>query len=76
LIDVAFYYFVRNSVVALLEALFARIFSLDSSISVVFGHFFLCVCKVSNTNEGASTRQHFMEIVFEIEGCQAGWYNY
>jgi len=38
-----FYYFVRNSPVALLEALCARIFSWDSWISVFFWHFFLCV---------------------------------
>jgi len=51
-----FYYFVRNSLVALLETLCARIFSWDSWISVFFWHFFspfllfLCVCKVSNSN--------------------------
>ena len=35
-----FYYFVRNSLVALLETLYARIFSLDSWISVCFLTFF------------------------------------
>jgi len=44
-----FYYFVRNSLIALLEALCVRIFSWDSRISVFFWHFFaclfvLCVC--------------------------------
>jgi len=43
-----FYCFVRNSLVALLEALCARIFSLDSWISGFSWHFFWCVCKVSN----------------------------
>jgi len=37
-----FYYFVRNSLVALLEALRARIFSLDSWISFFFDIFFVC----------------------------------
>ena len=36
-----FYYFVRNSLVALLEALYARIFSWDSWISVLSEIFFL-----------------------------------
>ena len=43
-----FYFFVRNSLVALLEFLCARIFSLDSWISVFPDIFFLCVCMVSN----------------------------
>jgi len=43
-----FYYFVRNSLVALLEALCARIFSWDSWISGFSWHFFFGVCKVSN----------------------------
>ena len=42
-----FYCFVRNSLVALLEASCARIFSSDSWISV-FSDIFFCVCKVSN----------------------------
>jgi len=45
-----FYYFVRNSLIALLEALCARILSLDSWISVFFWHFFfVCVCARSLT---------------------------
>jgi len=43
-----FYYFVRNSLVAFLEALCARIFSLDSWILVFSDILFFCVCKVSN----------------------------
>jgi len=43
-----YYYLVRNSLLALLEALRARIFSLDSWISVFSDIFFLCVCKVAN----------------------------
>jgi len=45
-----FHYFVRNSLVALLEALCARICSLDSRISVYVWLFFFCCCccKVSN----------------------------
>jgi len=42
------YYFGRNSLIALLEALRARIFSLDSWISFFSDIFFCCVCKVSN----------------------------
>jgi len=44
-----FYYFVRNSLVALLEALCARISSLDSWISVFPEFFLLCVCARSLT---------------------------
>jgi len=48
-----FYYVVRNSLVALLEALCARIFSWDSWISIfpdIFScFFFLCVCARSLT---------------------------
>jgi len=47
-----FSYLVKNSLVALLEALCARNISLDPWISVFFWHFsfpFFCVCKVSNT---------------------------
>jgi len=48
-----FCYFVRNSLVALLEALCARIFPLDSWMSVFFWHFFCffcaCVCARSLT---------------------------
>ena len=45
-----FQYFVRNSLVALLEALCAQawVFSLDSWISVFLWHFFFGCCKVSN----------------------------
>ena len=43
-----FYYFVRNSLVALLEALCARIFSLDSWISV-FSDIYFLVCARSLT---------------------------
>jgi len=45
-----FDYFVTNSLVALLEALCAPIFSLDSWMSVFFdiSFSFFCVCKVSN----------------------------
>jgi len=44
-----FYYFVRISLVSLLEAPCARICSWDLWISGVFlTFFFLCVCKVSN----------------------------
>jgi len=39
-----FYYFVRNSQVALLEALCAQMFSSDSRISGFCDIFFLCVC--------------------------------
>jgi len=43
-----FYYFVRNSLVALLEALGARMFPWDSWISVFsWQFFFVYVCKVS-----------------------------
>ena len=48
-----FYYFVRNSLVALLEALCARIFSWDSWISVfpdIWFSVFSCVCARSLTN--------------------------
>jgi len=43
-----FYDFVRNSLVVLLEALCARIFSWDSWISVFPDFLFWCVCNVSN----------------------------
>jgi len=44
-----FYYFVRNSLVALLEALCARIFFFRFvNIGFVLTFFFFCVCKVSN----------------------------
>jgi len=43
-----FYYFIRISLWALLKALCARIFPLDSWISVFSEFCFWCVCKVSN----------------------------
>jgi len=51
-----FYYFVRNSLVALLEALCARIFSLDLWILGFSDFFFFGVCKVSN-NSSAPLKQ-------------------
>ena len=42
-----FYYFVRNCLVALLEALCARIFFFGF-VNIGFFWYFICVCKVSN----------------------------
>jgi len=62
-----FYYFVQNGLVALLEALCARIFSLDSWISVFLDIFF--VCARSRTKPRVCVRMHNNMILKLIRWC-------
>jgi len=78
-----FYYFVRNSLVALLEALCCRIFSLDSWISVFFWHFFFVVvrsltkpffCLIGDhywSSHWFSNKQHYLSLCLSQSGSCA-----